>query len=139
MRCTCGNRLIAVLGEETIRTLDGSTIVFRRRTDYLLCRACLRLYSVANLRGKPEDAPPAIIEEERRMPGSAPLVVGEDEPDERAPFSVELDDSEVQVVELSQLTEDEKAQLASLTRYSIPEVIPESDTEPVPLEDQFEQ
>lgn len=139
MRCTCGARLIAVLGEETIRTLDGTTIVFRRRTDYLLCRACLKLYSIALLRGKPDDAPPEIVEEERRTPGSAPLVVGEDEVDERAPFSVELDDTDVDVVELSQLTDEEKAQLASLTRYSIPEVIPESDAEPVPLEDQFEQ
>ncbi|MGH9197858.1 MAG: hypothetical protein ACRD1T_19210 [Acidimicrobiia bacterium] len=138
MRCTCGNRLLAVLGEETIRTLDGTTVVFRRRTDYLLCRACLKLYSIYTLRGKADDAEPQ-IDEERRLPGSGPLVVGDDEEVEGAPFSVDLDDAQVEVVELSQLTEEEKAQLASLTRYSIPEVIPEGDAEPVPLEDQFEQ
>ena len=52
MNCgECGNPLVRVMGEETITTLEGETLVFRRTSDYLLCRNCLRLYSVVELRG----------------------------------------------------------------------------------------
>jgi hypothetical protein len=55
MRCEpCGHPLVRVLGEETITTLEGRTILFRRLTDYLLCRNCLRLYSVVRLRARQE-------------------------------------------------------------------------------------
>jgi hypothetical protein len=51
MNCLeCGAPLVRVLGEETITTLDGQTLLFRRTSDYLLCRSCLRLYSVVTLR-----------------------------------------------------------------------------------------
>lgn len=53
MNCgECGNPLVRVMGEETITTLEGETLVFRRTSDYLLCRNCLRLYSVVELRGQ---------------------------------------------------------------------------------------
>lgn len=51
MKCDeCGRRLVKVLGEETITTLEGETMLFRRDSDYLLCRSCLRLYSIVKLR-----------------------------------------------------------------------------------------
>jgi hypothetical protein len=51
MNCDeCGRRLVKVLGEETITTLEGETITFRRQSDYLLCRSCLKLYSIVELR-----------------------------------------------------------------------------------------
>lgn len=138
MRCQCGNQLIAVLGEETIKTLDGQVLVFRRRTDYLLCRACLKLYSVLKLRGRDlgDDLPH--IGEERRLPGyAAPLIVGDVDDDARYAIDIEGESIEeigdLQLVELSGLTEEERRQLAELTQ------LPESDNDPVPLEDQFGQ
>ena len=51
MNCDeCGRRLVKVLGEETITTLEGETLMFRRESDYLLCRSCLKLYSIVKLR-----------------------------------------------------------------------------------------
>lgn len=44
--------MVRVLGEETVTTLEGETIVFRRTSDYLLCRSCLKLFSVAEVREK---------------------------------------------------------------------------------------
>jgi hypothetical protein len=44
--------MVRVLGEETVTTLDGETYVFRRTSDYLLCRSCLKLFSVVELREK---------------------------------------------------------------------------------------
>lgn len=51
MICECGERLLAAVGEETITTVEGHQLVFRRRTDYVLCPRCLRLYAIAHLRG----------------------------------------------------------------------------------------
>lgn len=52
MICECGASLLAAVGEETITTVEGMQMVFRRRTDYVLCPRCLRLYSVSQLRGE---------------------------------------------------------------------------------------
>lgn len=48
----CGTKLLRAMGEETITTLEGSEMVFRRNTDYLVCASpeCLRLYSVVRIR-----------------------------------------------------------------------------------------
>lgn len=50
MVCECGEGLLTAVGEETITTVGGERMVFRRRSDYVLCPNCLRLYSVAQLR-----------------------------------------------------------------------------------------
>lgn len=48
----CGTQLLRAMGEETITTLEGAEMVFRRTTDYLVCSSpeCLRLYSVVRIR-----------------------------------------------------------------------------------------
>ncbi len=48
----CGTKLLRAMGEETITTLEGAEMVFRRTTDYLVCTSpeCLRLYSVVRIR-----------------------------------------------------------------------------------------
>jgi hypothetical protein len=48
----CNEPMVRVLGEETVTTLDGETLVFRRTSDYLLCKSCLKLFSVVALRAK---------------------------------------------------------------------------------------
>ena len=48
----CNEPMVRVLGEETVTTLEGETIVFRRTSDYLLCRSCLKLFSVVEMREK---------------------------------------------------------------------------------------
>lgn len=50
MVCECGERLVAAVGEETITTVEGESLVFRRTTDYVLCPRCHKLYSVSVLR-----------------------------------------------------------------------------------------
>lgn len=53
--CECGQRLLAAVGEETITTVEGERMVFRRRSDYVLCPNCLRIYSIAQLRTGEDD------------------------------------------------------------------------------------
>lgn len=48
--CICGGRLVRAVGEETIRTVDGEELRFRRRSDYVVCPSCLRGYRVVRLR-----------------------------------------------------------------------------------------
>jgi hypothetical protein len=48
----CNEPMVRVLGEETVTTLEGETIVFRRTSDYLLCKSCLKLFSVVEMREK---------------------------------------------------------------------------------------
>lgn len=55
MVCECGERLLAAVGEETITTVEGERMVFRRQSDYVLCPNCLRLYSVTQLRAGEEN------------------------------------------------------------------------------------
>lgn len=55
MMCECGERLLAAVGDETITTVEGDQMVFRRRSDYVLCPRCLKLYTASQLRG-PEGA-----------------------------------------------------------------------------------
>ncbi len=46
----CGAQLLQALGNETIRTLEGEAIVFRRNTDYVVCAECYAVYSIQQLR-----------------------------------------------------------------------------------------
>lgn len=55
MICECGERLLAAVGEETITTVEGERLTFRRRSDYVLCPACLNLYSMTRLRDEYPD------------------------------------------------------------------------------------
>ena len=46
----CGAQLLQALGQETIRTLEGEALVFRRNTDYVVCAECFAVYSIEELR-----------------------------------------------------------------------------------------
>ncbi|MGH2706517.1 MAG: hypothetical protein ACRDJ4_15950 [Actinomycetota bacterium] len=50
MQCDCGQVLVQAVGEESLKTLGGEEVPFRRRTDYLLCPVCLKLYPCDQLR-----------------------------------------------------------------------------------------
>jgi hypothetical protein len=50
MQCDCGQVLVQAVGEESLKTLGGEEVPFRRRTDYLLCPVCLKLYPCDELR-----------------------------------------------------------------------------------------
>lgn len=116
MHCNCGERLVEVLGEETIKTLGGEVIYFRRRTDYLLCPACRKLYSVRKLRG--QDYPELLDEplfEENRGGEEFPPEVYENGSGELRTYAIEI-------------PEDIPEDLVKLAEAE----------DPVPLEDQFE-
>lgn len=95
MNCgNCGNPLARVLGEETITTLEGETMVFRRRTDYLLCRKCLRLFSIIELRDQAEEEAPEHLTDIAEVPDLSYFSVLEKESENggRAPLPRRVDD-----------------------------------------------
>lgn len=59
MHCACGERLLAEVGPETVRTVTGREVYLRRATDHVICSACMSSFAVAGLRRI--DRPPGIV------------------------------------------------------------------------------
>ena len=47
--CVCGHPLAGAVSPDGVTMPDGEYMRFRRRTDYLMCVECLRLYRVRDL------------------------------------------------------------------------------------------
>lgn len=48
--CRCGDPLATGVTRDGLVTLEGLAVRFRRRTDYVLCPACLSFYRARDLR-----------------------------------------------------------------------------------------
>lgn len=48
--CACGTVLLESVGPDSITTLDGQEIPFRRTTDYVICDVCDASFRVDQLR-----------------------------------------------------------------------------------------
>ncbi len=48
-RCVCGHSLASAVTPEGVTLHDGTYLRFRRRTDYMMCGQCLRLYRTRDL------------------------------------------------------------------------------------------
>ncbi len=50
IRCVCGAALVEDITETGVRPVGGKAVIpLRRTTDYILCEACLRTYTLAAL------------------------------------------------------------------------------------------
>jgi hypothetical protein len=63
MRCECGELLLEGIGRRTVRNVLGEEMPFSRRTDHVVCPACLRSYPASTLRPtSARDDPVAALE-----------------------------------------------------------------------------
>lgn len=71
--CDCGEVLVAGADANGITMVDGTYIVFQRRTDYVACQSCLRSYPVRDLLQGRGDRPEPVEQLERLLGGGAAL------------------------------------------------------------------
>lgn len=56
-KCSCGESLLADIDQDTVTTVEGHNLVFRRNTDFILCFRCLSLFTISGFRDEgPEGA-----------------------------------------------------------------------------------
>jgi hypothetical protein len=127
---TCGAPLLRVLGKETITTLDGEEVLFRRTSDYLLCRNCLHLYPIGSVRL--ENSPNADYGDDGSPQGS-------DGPDGENLASTGGDAAYFGALDFDAVQLADEVIVVKAPRE---EAAPDGDlatSEPIPLEDQFDQ
>jgi len=47
--CECGEVLVSDVDEKGVTTVDGTYILFQRKTDFVACASCMRSYPVRDL------------------------------------------------------------------------------------------